>query len=130
MKSKVSVYMGRNNHDEIHIELTCETSGHRFFDVRVPAEQFGLMVTGRFVTIEPELKHLDRIGKKRISERRSIVVPGRMGRDLAEDWLEENAKEEGWFVDSYLGGQTSMEYISSDEQKLNYRVYKYVEIEE
>lgn len=58
---------------------------------------------------------------------REVVYPFKgYNRHSMEKWLEENAKEEGWIVNSYLGSQTS---VTSHDGKthLHYYVTKYVD---
>jgi hypothetical protein len=44
-----------------------------------------------------------------------------------EQWLQDNAQEEGWIIDHYLGSQSSIDHMDG-KTFLNYSVHKYVEL--
>lgn len=73
------------------------------------------------------VRRLDVVGMKKVIEPRTIECPLK-GYDRKEltSWLEENAKEDGWIIDTYLGSQGSVRYTDAG-CVLNYRVFKYID---
>jgi hypothetical protein len=45
-------------------------------------------------------------------------------REKMSKWIEDNCKEEGWRIDSYLGSQSSIGHRDG-KTVLNYSVYRY-----
>jgi len=93
--------------------------------------QFALAITGlSHADMTFKTRGLEKVGKKRILEKRSIVCPLKTyDRDDLRSWLEENGKEEGWTVLSYLGSQTSIKR-TEEGTVLNYSVEKYISPED
>lgn len=126
LKAKVTI--SRVSDDTIRIRLRDALSGCQFAEVSLSLEAFAYAVTG---VAEQEAKMSVRglayIGKRLITTRRSIVCPvGGNDRDFLEKWLEENAQEEGWILNTYLGSQGSV--VRSDGvTTLRYSVSKYVD---
>ncbi len=117
----------RNSRNEITVEIMDDLSRNRFVTVSMTPEKFAMMVTGlSMVEVNFEVKGLRNVGKKRISERRTITYTGKeYNRKILEAWLMENYQEEGWSLDPYLGSQSSIKY-EKDFTILNYSVYKFV----
>lgn len=115
----------------ISIELRDEESRTRFIDVKIPLAQFSEALTGLMVSgIPAHVRGLDVVGKRKIIEPRSKEYPLKgHTRDLQEKWLVENAQEEGWILDPYLGSQGSVVTFNG-KTVLNYHVHKYVDIPE
>lgn len=113
----------------ISLRLTDVASGIQFFDGEVSLENFMEALTGLGnVPGEAELRGLDDVGKKFVSERRSALMPPKMSRDEAKTYLLTHCQEPGWRIDTYLGSKSSFEYLyASDRYKVNYRVFKYVD---
>lgn len=82
------------------------------------------------VPLAAEVRGLEYIGMKRVSERRSIECPLTChNRKELEIWLEQNAQEEGWLLNTYLGAQDSVGHRNG-KTVLNYTVTKYVKEDE
>lgn len=133
-KIKVNMYMGRNSRDEYHIQINCDESNTRFLDAYIDADTFAKMITSAHVEFEADVNGLDRVGKRKIRESRSVVVHrdklNGLGRDAAKEYVKRHCQEDGWLLDSYMGSQSSVVYQPNDMVKLNYAVFKFVEIED
>ncbi len=128
-----------NGEDEyVRIEVVDNLSRTMVMRLEVSLSDFAKMITGRSdIQIGRALYHgTDFVGKQRVSEKRRTFISkeeianvgGAYPRKNLENWLVANKQEEGWFVDSYLGSQSSMEYDpESGGNWLNYRVHKYVD---
>lgn len=113
----------------ITLRFTDDLSRGRFLEVQVSPGDFAMAVTG--ASEMPCLllvESLETVGLKKITENRSCVCPLR-GYDKAELelWLIQNAKEEGWAINPYLGSKSSCTTSPDGETVLHYSVYKYVE---
>ena len=128
LKAKVSI--SRNNHDMISIRIKDCASGVTFTEVHMRPEEFSLALTGlSYQDAELRINGLEFVGKKCIREERRILCPlNTYDRELLTKWLNENAQEEGWIVDTYLGSKNSIAHIK-DTMYLNYSVVKYVDME-
>lgn len=133
MKIKASISIGRSHGDQsdaapVHITLIDEASRIEFFDGNMKLADFASALLGLSrVEIEGELRGMENVGKKRVNESRQIVCPlTTYKRETLSQWLRENAKEEGWIVDTYLGSQGSVK-SHPDGQLLNYGVTKFIE---
>lgn len=118
----------RDNRNQIHIEVRCDKSHVRFLDIHLTPEQFGMMVTGAYLSELPvEVEHLDLVGKTKVRENRSVVWPSdRIGsREEQEQFIIDNCQEEGWKVYPALRSQSSVSH-KNGVTTLNYSVYKYV----
>jgi hypothetical protein len=94
-----------------------------------PAD-FGQSITGlAYVDGELTVRDLDKVGRQLVVEKRRAVCPlNTYEKEALQAWLIENAQEDGWIVDSYLGSQRSVDR-EGDSTVLNYSVRKYVPIE-
>ena len=131
----VKVTITRTNHDKIRIYLTDELSRVEFVQLEMDPAEFALALTG--LAAQPSnctVHGLEYVGKRKVREPRSIEcpLPGYQGKDKLQQWLLDNAQEEGWTIDPYLGSQTSVSYHSGAEGgvTLRYSVYKYIDVEE
>jgi len=126
MKAKVTI--SRASDDRVRIRIRDEVSGIDFAEVSLTVEAYGYAVTG--LSEQPgelEVRGLQWIGKKRITEPRQIVCPlDTYNRDALEAWLQENGKEDGWLVSTYLGSQRSVSRVP-EGTLLNYSVTRYVD---
>lgn len=130
MKINAQLSINRSSRDVITLEVNCEDSHTRFLQIEMTPHDFAMIITGlsRY-NLEAEVLGLDRVGKVRVRESRSIVMPSSTyNRDEQEAWLKENAQEEGWILDPALRSQGSTSSVK-DGTKLNYSVYKFVEKE-
>lgn len=128
MKHEGRITLSRSSRDVINIRIKDESSRQQITEVSLSLENFALMMTG---LAEVECQHettkdVSNIGKTKVIEDRSIVAP-HLGydRDLYVQWLEENAQEEGYILDTYLKSQRSI--VFKESVTLHYSVYKYVE---
>jgi len=117
--------------DCISIRIHDEASRIEFLDAEISHHEFsrGLSSLQGRPFIECEVRGLQWIGKKCVTEKRSIECPlTTYDREKLSEWLRANAQEEGWLVSAHLGSQGS---IDSRDGKtiLNYSVTKYVEVE-
>lgn len=124
-----NVSLTRDNHCMYTLQVGDESSNTPIVKIRLTGEQFAFMVTGMYMS---ELKaecsnHLDRVGKKKIRESRSVVFPKDYpgNREDKELFIRDTCQESGWIVDSYLRSQSSVSY-KGGETILNYSVYKFV----
>lgn len=134
MKIECNLHIGRpqggNRPEVMTIEVTDRASNIQFLNLEVPLADFMKALTGQFLsTVSGEVLGLSEVGKTRVTEPREIVCPLTIyKREELREWLEANAQEDGWVIDSYLGSQGS---ISShpDGTLLRYRVHKFIETE-
>lgn len=126
---KGSVTISRNSNDEVNLRIHDSASGIEFVDIQLTLENYAMLITGLSrVEATGEVRGLDKVGKTRIIEKRSVVCPlGGYDKKVFQQWLIDNCQESGWELDSYLGSQSSMAVNDKGERVLNYSVTKYVE---
>ena len=122
-----AITISRSSNDKINIRLRDKASGVSFVEFQMALEAFAFAVTGLGeVPGTMDVRGLEHVGKTRVSEPRRTICPlGDRARHVLEAWLAENAKEDGWVVDPYLGSQGSVTH-EGDSVILNYRVTKYI----
>jgi len=113
----------------ISVKIEDHVSGIQFIEANFSLSSFMEALTGLgCVDGSMEVRGLEYVGLKRVSERRKIHCPLSQYTERAklETWLAENGQEEGWLVSTYLGSQQS---ISSSPEGLilNYHVTKYIQ---
>lgn len=116
--------------DGISIRFNDESSRFEFVDALITHAEFARALGSLQYRplIECEVRGLNNLGKKRVTEQRRILCPEKTyDKEKLSAWLMENAKEEGWVVNPYLGSQGSVNYFSEDGVELFYSVSKYVE---
>lgn len=113
----------------ITLRVTDELSRGRFLEIQLSPGDFAMAVTGRSeMPCRLLVESLETVGLKKITENRACVCPLRCyDRQALEAWLIQNAKEEGWAINPYLGSQNSSTTNSDGQTVLRYSVYKYVE---
>jgi hypothetical protein len=124
---KAGVTISRGSDDMVRIRFRDESSGIEFASVALTLEKFAHAITG-FAGCRGELEvhGLDWVGKQRVTEQRQIECPlDSYDREKLREWLENNAQEEGWILNSYLGSQDSISR-NSGKTVLNYSVRKYI----
>lgn len=124
---KAQVTISRRNNNKVYIGIEDSNSHIEFVEVELTLEDYAMIITGlSSVAGEVTYRGLDCVGKTRVTEPRR-VKSGVSGCDKEEHkkWLEENCREEGWRLNSYLGSQRSLSY-ENGKTVLNYSVYKYV----
>lgn len=125
MKAKVTI--SRASDHLVRISIRDESSGIYFAEAALTVEAFGYAITG-LAEQEAELtvRGLQWVGKQRITENRTIECPlDTYKREELARWLEANAQEDGWMIDSYLGSQGSVTR-RDDVTILKYSVTKYI----
>lgn len=125
MKAKVTI--SRSSDDKVRICFTDAASGIEFAEVAMELEAYAQAITGlAYVEGDLEVRGLEWVGKRRITERREVVCPLKTYdiKKLSE-WLRDNAQEDGWLVSSYLGSQSSIQH-TGEGTLLRYSVTKYV----
>jgi hypothetical protein len=116
----------------VNIRLRDIASRIEFVDVEISHAEFSqaLSALQERPLIECELRGLEYVGKKRITEARSVECPiDAHDRDVLRGWLKMNCQENGWILNDYLGSQISIERRDG-KTVLNYSVTKYVEAAE
>ena len=126
MKAKVTI--SRGSDDRVRIRFRDVSSGVDFVTVSLSAEAFGFAVTGLSEQEgEMEVRGIQWVGKRCITERRSIECPlDTYNKEQLSEWLRCNAQEDGWLLSSYLGSQSSITRAGG-KTILNYSVTKYVD---
>lgn len=128
-----------SSHGDGNISLEFEDviSGVRFMSIDLSYEQFGKLIgTNGSVRMEAEILNAEKLGKKYVSEDRSIVCKEDFSSLKYADqmkakqaWLAEHGKEDGWIVSTYLNSQKSIVSNYKDNtETFNYHVYKFVDI--
>jgi len=125
---KGSITISRYSTGEIAIRIFDENSRSEFVSFEMTPHNFAVAVTG-VAAVEGDftVRGLANIGLTRVNEDRSIVCPiESYDKEKLAAWLLENAREDGWEIDTYLGSQNSV--IRNERGTvLNYRVFKFVE---
>lgn len=116
----------------INLTLLDSASNEEFVDIEIDLADFSKLLTGQARTpFVGEVSGLDIVGKTFVPEKRRVLCPIKShNKDILSDWLRNEYKEEGWFVDPYLGSQGSIGTSDKDGTYVNFSVYKYVEIKE
>lgn len=130
-KIKASVTISRpqgHDGDHISIKIRDESSRTEFLSIRMGLADFAEALTGLSeVKADATVRQLEVVGKKRVTESRSIDCPlSGYDRNALSMWLKTNAAEDGWQIDTYLGSQGSVKFIDGG-CRLNYRVFKYID---
>lgn len=131
MKTPISVTISKNNRDQVTVYLKDRNSNIRFAEVKLTLEDYARVITGLSEVIgEGEVRGLENIGKLYVHQPRTAHCPHEnYTHEQYEQWLQDNCREEGWIVNSYLGSQTSISRSQDPEHRgstLRYFVYKYV----
>lgn len=127
MKAKITI--SRGSDDKVRIRIRDDASRVEFVEVALTMEAYGYVLTGLSEQdAELTVRNLQWVGKKRVNERREVVCPiASYDRDFLSAWLKENAKEDGWIVDTYLGSQNSFSRAEGGTL-LRYSVIKYEDV--
>ncbi len=130
MEGKISITRpsygdGRN---VIAIEIYDPASRTAFCRMQIDMADFAAALTGQSqMPVEMELRGLQNVGKKKITESRIALYPERLSnKEILAQWLKDNHQEEGWIIDTYLGSQRSISYKENGIE-LRYSVYKFVD---
>lgn len=127
-KLSAAVTISRRSDGVITIEFVDQTSRIRFAEVEMSPEEFANAVTGfGYRPAKLTVTGLEFVGKVPLTESRTIEYPNKCySRAEMSEWLKDNAREDGWFIDTYLGSQSSVIYRDG-KTILNYTVTKYVD---
>lgn len=119
-----------DNREKINIVVRDQASRLKFLSIEIDYADFAKCITGLSeVDCELEVSGLENVGKKRITEQRSVICPIKSyEKRVLRDWLINNKQEDGYILDPYLGSQSSI-LMCDEGTLLNYRVIKYVEVE-
>ena len=125
---KATILISRTSKGTIELTITDESSREQFCQLTMSPEQFGMAITGLYTTdIDMSVGNLDCIGKQKVTEKRSITLPFlTYDHGKIKSWLHENAKEDGWEINDYLGSRDSIRYNESGQIVVNYIVFKYI----
>ena len=129
MKAQVTINSGSD--DKVRISFVDVLSGIEFAEVTMEPAVFGRVITGlAFQEAELEVRGLENVGKQRVTEARRILCPLKSySRTVLQEWLKNNAQEEGWKLSTYLGSQNSIT-CTENGTWLRYSVTKYEEVTE
>lgn len=126
--SAFKITISRDSNNMINLSLIDCVSNIRFFNGEMSLENYALLLSGLSrVPIEGNTYDLDCVGKSKVTEPRSIEAPENIPSSKYSEWLDLNAKESGWTVNSYLGSKCSRTHNAEGKTVLNYSVYKYVD---
>jgi len=120
----------RNSNGFVYIRIEDSSSHSQFVELKLTLEQFAEAVTGLHTSdVEMTVRNLDRVGKRRVREERSVVCPlNTYKKEEIRQWMADHCQEEGWVVDDYLGSQNSVKSVDGGTL-LKYAVTKYVEVQ-
>ncbi len=129
-KITISKTSGGSDGPTVAVTLTDDLSGISFFRGEMSLHNYAECITGLGnVEIDAEVRGLEYVGMKRVTESREIECPLLdYKRDVLSRWLSDNAQEEGWLVNSYLGGQGQV-IRERDKTILRYHATKYIKPE-
>lgn len=131
MKFKGNISITRDSRNNINIRLRDKVSYIEFVDVYMSLEDFAMMITGLAeVEVQGDVKGMDNVGKKKVSEARSYHTTEHTSRKALETYIKENLQEEGWTLNASLNSQSSLKYDGVGGTTANYSVFKYVEDEQ
>lgn len=129
LKAKVTISRTNwNDRETVSISIEDVNSGIQFAELELSLESFGQAVTGlSYREADLTVRGLEYVGKHRVTEQRTIECPlSTYNRYELENWLRDNAQEDGWILSTYLGSQSSVSYREG-KTFLKYHVAKYVE---
>lgn len=126
MKAKITI--SRDSSDQIRISINDEFSRERVALLTLGLSDYALLITGQaYISGNVEYGNLANVGKRKVIEKRQVTVPGLgYSKDAAEEWLRQNAQEDGWILDPTLRSQGSLSH-GDGGSILNYSVFRYVE---
>ena len=127
----ISRRQGYENDGTITISLRDESSRIEFAEIEMTSDAFVSALTGAgMVAAKGVVRGLDRVGKTKVIEKRSVLYAGDKWDSAQEksQWLEAHCKEPGWYVNTYLGSQGTQTYGEAGVT-LHYSVYKFVDTE-
>lgn len=127
MKIRAQMTISRRSDNMVCVTVQCIDSHAQFLKMEFTPHDFGMMLTGLSCmdATAAEVCGLGHVGKKRITEKRSVVCPLEdYDRKVLRAWLAQNCEEEGYTLNTYLGSQNSV-VREENGQRLNYSVSRF-----
>ena len=122
---KITIFRtSRIDADLVRIEVLDQSGASVQVTLSLAAYAEALLGLAR-VPCETEVSKLDKRGKTRTIEQRQVIAPNMQSTKDYAIWLEQNAQEEGYELDTHLGSQNSVSRLNDDEVLLRYKVVKY-----
>ena len=73
---KATILISRTSKNRIELTITDESSREQLCRLTMSPEQFGMAITGLSTTdIDMSVGNLSRIGKQKVTEKRSVILP-------------------------------------------------------
>lgn len=128
---------GGSSGGHVSLEICDVISGVTIMSISMDYATFGKLIgSNGYVSADAEIRGLECIGKKYVSEPRSVVCPVKFDglkyeevKTAQEKWLLDNCQEEGWKINAYLRSQGSIvRDYKTGTSTFNYTVFKYVDI--
>lgn len=122
-------YSDPDDRRQVVISIMDQESRSEFCEIAFTHEDFSKMLggLGHVEAVACEVRGLDVIGKRKVSEQRTLECPLDVyDKDALRAWLRDQFANSEWTPDTYLGSQRS---VTRKDGKtiLNFRVYKYVD---
>lgn len=123
----------------VQLEIRDVISGVVVMSINMDYATFGKLVgSNGFVGADAEVRGIEHIGKKHVSEPRSVVcnekfdhIKGYEATGVArEQWIRDNCQEDGWQINAGLRSQNSVTRNADGSSTFRYHVFKYVEIDD
>ena len=118
----------RASDNRVYIKIEDKNSHIQFVDASMSLEDFASAIIGMGMQkLDMEVRGLKNVGKVRVTEKRSIQCPlNTYDKNELKEWLVDNAQEQGWIINTYLGSQNSISRVNNITV-LKYSVNKFVE---
>lgn len=122
--------------DIMQIEVRDRASRLKVMSLEIEPADLMLALTARAdqPTTSCEVNLSPHIGKRKVTEPRTVIVDGdlqwKLGRAGLEAWVRDNCQEPGWFVSASLGSRDSIKRTPDGKSLLTYSVYRFEEIEQ
>lgn len=125
---KMQIWSGRSSDGTFRIRITDEAASCCFVEVKMTPENFAYMLANQPVECDGEVMNLNRVGKTKMREQRSVVYTGeKTDKKTIRKWLLEEHQEHGWEMNDQLSSQNSLAYDSeTGHYHVNYTVEKWV----
>jgi hypothetical protein len=126
---KANVTLARTSKDVIRLTVKDELSRITFLELSMTPEDLGYIITGLSEhTVDMKVEGLDKVGKRKVVERRSVLHPAGMYIADIQKWLKRNIVEDGCEVSFSTHSKSSFSTIDGKDY-INYSVVKWVENE-
>lgn len=124
---QANITMTRQSDNRVCIRIQDENSRQLVVEFTMTLEDYAKAITGLgYVEGKASYcKKFDILGKEKIVESREVVVPiHTYDKDILAQWIIVNKKEEGWYIDAYLGAQSSIRNVENGT-RCKYSVYRF-----